>query len=86
MLGKLVFGGPQEEQKLETHSFLQLLKLSGPNVPAVCLLGRGGGQGAALGQCGLSKEWSVCALSLVIKEKEIFHWVLSEGFYSASVL
>lgn len=76
--------GPRRSRSWKLFS--PALKALRPNVPAVCLLGRGGGHEAALGQCGFSKEWSVCVLSLVIKEKENFHWVLSEGFYSASVL
>lgn len=52
----------------------------------LCVCWAGVGHEAVLGQCGVSEEWSVCVLSRVIKEKEIFHCVLSEGFYSASVL
>lgn len=76
-----MFGGLQGKWKLATL-FSSSLKLSGP----MCVCWAGVGQEAALSQCGVSKEWSVCVLSMVIKEMENFHWVLSEGFYSASVL
>lgn len=55
-------------------------------VSLLCVCWPGVGHQAALGQCRLSEEWSVCVLSMVIKETENFHWVLSEGFYSASAL
>lgn len=71
------------EWKLENLSFLQLLQHP---VQCPCREGRGGTE-TALGLCRFrGEEWSMCVLSMVIKEKEIFHWVLGEGFHSASVL
>lgn len=77
--------GPREVEA-ENSLFSAALEALESNVPAVCLLGRGGTRGCPWPVSRVSEEWSVCVLSRVIKEKKIFHWVLSEGFYFASVL
>lgn len=84
MLGTLVFGGAPGGVEAGKSLFSPAPTAPRSNAPAVRA---GGGTETALGLCRFrGEEWSMCVLSMVIKEKEIFHWVLGEGFHSASVL